>query len=184
MRRVRQRPKKPQHKHYINDDIKSYKVRIVGGTEHDGEMLKAKALDIARSEGMDLVLINPKATPVVCKIIDYSKYVFDQKKKDKEQKKGAKKTKIKEIQLSYKIGQNDIDYRLDKGENWLGSGFTVKLRLLMKGRAKYMPAARDEGELVMLNFIKELCARTEGQVTQGVKYSNNTFTALINPKKK
>jgi translation initiation factor IF-3 len=159
-------------------------VRVVGGTKHDGEMLKAKALDIAKSEGLDLVLINQKSTPPVCKIIDYSKHVFDQKKKDKEQKKNAKKTVVKEIQLSYKIGQHDIDYRLDKGEKWLDAGFTVKLRLLMKGRAKYMPSARDEGELVMLNFIKALCERVEAQVTQGVKYSNNTFTAMVNPKKK
>ena len=98
---------------YLNDEIRASEVRCVGddGTAY-GVISRDEALDIANKMGLDLVLIAADAKPPVCKIMDYGKFRYQQEKKQKEAKKKQKVIEIKEIKLSAKIAQNDINYKM------------------------------------------------------------------------
>lgn len=125
---------------FLNEDIPASEVRCIGDNgEVYGIISKAQALQIAEREGVDLVLIAPDAKPPVCKVMNYSKFRYQQEKKLKEAKKKQKIIEIKEIKLSAKIAQNDINYKVKHAKEFLSSGKHVKLRVFLKGREMSSP---------------------------------------------
>lgn len=126
----------------LNDDIRLREVRCMGDDgEQYGIVSSSEALDIAINKGLDLVLIAPDATPPVCKIMDYGKFKYQQEKKKKEAKKKQKKIEVKEIKLSVKIADNDINYKVRHAREFLTSGKHVKFRVFLRGREMANPNA-------------------------------------------
>ncbi len=126
----------------LNEDINFPEVRCTGDDgEQYGIISSSEALDIARSKGMDLVLIAADAKPPVCRVMDYGKFKYQQEKKKKEAKKKQKKIEVKEIKLSVKIADNDINYKIKHARNFLESGKHVKFRVFLKGREMANPQA-------------------------------------------
>ena len=125
---------------FLNEDIPASEVRCIGDNgEVYGIISKAQALQIAEREGVDLVLIAPDAKPPVCKVMNYSKFRYQQEKKLKEAKKKQKIIEVKEIKLSAKIAQNDINYKVKHAKEFLSSGKHVKRRVFLKGREMSSP---------------------------------------------
>lgn len=165
---------------FLNEDIPASEVRCIGDNgEVYGIISKAQALQIAEREGVDLVLIAPDAKPPVCKVMNYSKFRYQQEKKLKEAKKKQKIIEIKEIKLSAKIAQNDINYKVKHAKEFLSSGKHVKLRVFLKGREMSSP----EIGVNLLNkiwdeFFAEVSDRDKAPALEG-RYVN----MLITPKK-
>ena len=164
----------------LNEDIRASEVRCVGddGTAY-GVIPRVEALKIAEKMGLDLVLIAPDAKPPVCKIMDYGKFRYQQEKKQKEAKKKQKTIEVKEIKLSVKIAQNDINYKVKHAKEFLSSGKHVKLRVFLKGREMSSP----EIGVNLLNkiwdeFFAEVADRDKAPALEG-RYVN----MLITPKK-
>ncbi len=136
----RGRSKKDETK--LNEDIRLPEVRCMGddGTQY-GIISSDEALDIAHEKGLDLVLIAPMAKPPVVKIMDYGKFKYQEEKKKKEAKKKQKKIEVKEIKLSVKIADNDINYKVKHAREFLQSGKHVKFRVFLRGREMANPQA-------------------------------------------
>jgi len=119
----------------INEQIKDREVRLI---DHDGTQLgimsSREALNLADERKLDLVKISPTAKPPVCKIIDYSKFKFDQSKKEKEQRKRQKVITIKELRLSPNIDKHDVDVKIKKATEFLTDGDKVKISIRFRGR--------------------------------------------------
>lgn len=126
----------------LNEEIDFSEVRCVGddGTQY-GIISSDEAQDIADRLGLDLVLIAKDAKPPVCKIMDYGKFCYQQEKKQKDAKKKQKVIEIKEIKLSVKIAQNDINYKVKHAIQFLESGKHVRFRVFLKGREMSSPDA-------------------------------------------
>lgn len=126
----------------LNEEIRARELRCIG---EDGEafgiLSRENALNLATQKGLDLVLIAPEAKPPVCKIMDFGKYRYQQEKKQKEARKKQKTIDIKEIKLSVKIAQNDINYKVKHALEFLEQGKHVKFRVFLKGREMNNPDA-------------------------------------------
>jgi translation initiation factor IF-3 len=129
----------------MNDDIRIPQVRCnIDGGESLGVVAIEEARKVASDMGLDLVLIAPEAKPPVVKIMNYGKFKYQEEKKLKEQRKNQVKIDVKEIKLSVKIAQNDIDYKVKHAREFLEDGKHVKFRVFLKGREMANPeAARD-----------------------------------------
>ncbi len=149
----------------INDMIRIPQVRIVGDNIDDiskvaGKTIEASeicntrdALHWATELNLDLVEISPNANPPVCKIMDYSKFIYDKKKREKEMKANAAKTVVKEVRFTPNTDDHDFDFKLRHAQEFLKEGAKVKAYVHFKGRAIVF---KDRGELLLLNFIKAL----------------------------
>ncbi|MBR8464637.1 translation initiation factor IF-3 [Campylobacter sp. faydin G-24] len=163
----------------LNEDIRAREVRCVGddGTNY-GVISRDEALNIAEKMGVDLVLIAPDGKPPVCKIMDYGKFRYQQEKKQKEAKKKQKIIDIKEIKLSVKIAQNDINYKVKHALEFLEDGKHVKFRVFLKGREMSTP----EAGVVILEkvweMVKDVADRDKEPLIEG-RYVN----MLVMPKK-
>ena len=126
----------------MNEDINLKEVRCIadGGVQH-GIISSKEAQAIADEEGLDLVMMSPDAKPPVCKIMDYGKHRYQVEKKKKEARKNQKIIHTKEIKLSVKIAQNDIDYKVKHSREFLEGGDHVKFRVFLKGREMANPQA-------------------------------------------
>ncbi len=119
----------------INEEIKYPEVRVLGpANEQVGVMKIADALAYAENQDVDLVLIAPNATPPVCRAIDYGKFCFERDKREKEAKKKQVIVKVKEVQLSCRIEQHDLDTRVNQAKKFLGEGNKVKAVVRFRGR--------------------------------------------------
>ena len=121
----------------LNEDIAKVtdKVRCIGddGTQYDIIPI-GEAIDIAYKQGYDVVLVSPNANPPVVKLMDYNKFRYQEDKKRKEAKKKQKQIEIKEIKMTPKIAQNDINYKVKHSINFLNSGKHVRFKVFLKGR--------------------------------------------------
>ena len=126
---------KPDKSTQINEQIRDPEVRVIGP---NGDMLgimpSRRALEIAADQGLDLVKISPTAVPPVCKIIDYGKYLFDQKKREKEDSKKQSVVELKEVQLSATIDVGDMKTKANQSAKFLSKGNKIKIALRLKGR--------------------------------------------------
>jgi translation initiation factor IF-3 len=138
----------------VNENVPNRDMRII---DADGVQLgvfgKAAALALAKAKGLDIVVVSPEAQPMVAKLMDYSKFKYEQKKKQKEAKKNQHIPDLKEIQLSPVIQKHDIDVRLKNARKFLESGDRVKVVMRLKGR---MISHADIGKKVMEDFFSEL----------------------------
>lgn len=138
-----------------------------------------KAREIADEMGLDLVEIAPKAVPPVCKIVDYKKFLYDQKKKQKELKSKQSKVVVKEVRFGPNTDDHDFDFKLNHAKKFLEEGSKVKAFVFFKGRTIVF---KERGELLLLKFAKELSDL--GSVEQLPKLEGKRMIMMINPKKK
>ncbi|MHB1086589.1 MAG: translation initiation factor IF-3 [Minisyncoccota bacterium] len=123
----------------MNESIRAKEVRVIGPeAENFGVLSIRDALAKAQELGLDLIEISPNATPPVCKITDYGKFNYEQKKKDKDIKSKAKVTETKEAQVKIGTSSNDMNIKASKIAEWLREGHRVKIDLFLWGRYKYM----------------------------------------------
>ena len=164
---------------YLNEDIRANEVRCVGddGTAY-GVISKAEALNLANKMGLDLVLIAPDAKPPVCKVMDYGKFRYQQEKKLKEAKKKQKSIEIKEIKLSAKTAQNDLNYKIKHAQEFLNSGKHVKFRVFLKGREMATPEIGVKMLDRIWEVVQEFADRDKSPIVEG-RYAN----MLVVPKK-
>ncbi len=137
-----------------------------------------EALEIARNMELDLVEISPTANPPVCKVIDYRKFLYEQKKKQKEMKAKSAKISVKEIRLGPNTDDHDFNFKLKHAINFLKSGDKVKVEVFFKGRTIVY---KDKGELMLLRFASEL--EEVGKVEQLPKLEGKRMIMIITPKK-
>jgi translation initiation factor IF-3 len=145
--------KKKEPDHRINQYIKAPEVRLVGDNVEQGIYPIRQALTIADDLGLDLVEISPNADPPVCRAIDYSKFVYEQKKKLKEIKANAKQTVIKEIRFGPNTSDHDFQFKLKHAISFLENGEKVRAYVHFKGRAIVY---KEQGEILLLKFAQAL----------------------------
>jgi len=164
----------------MNEAIRADELRVISDANGQlGVITRGEALLKADEEGLDLVLISPDAKPPVAKIMDYSKYKYQQEKKKKEAKKNQKKIDVKEVKFSCKIAQNDIDFKVKHAREFLEKDKHVKLRVFLKGREMATPKLGVD----VLNSIWPLLediAVLESPAKQEGRYIN----MYVTPKKK
>ena len=127
-------PQKKEAEHKINDKIDVNQIRLVGDNVKNGIFYTDKALAIAKDLELDLVMISPNADPPVCKIMDYKKFVYDKKKREKEIKSKAQKVQIKEIRFTANTDVHDIEFKAKHAEKFLNEGAKVKCFVFFRGR--------------------------------------------------
>ena len=143
--------------HQLNEEIRDKEIRLIGADGAQlGIMSAAQANDLADEQGLDLVKISPNATPPVCKIMDYSKFCYDQKKREKDARKNQKVVEIKEIRMSPSIDTNDFNTKVKAAMKFLGDGNRVKVSVRFRGREM---AHTNLGEKLLLEFA-EACTET------------------------
>lgn len=175
----RRMPKKQEAAHQINENIKDPVVRVVGeGFEPKICSIK-EALKLAYDEGFDLVKISPNANPPVCKVMDYQKFLYEQKKKDKERKSKSAKMLIKEIRLGPQTDDHDFDFKLKHAMRFLSEGNKVKVDVFFKGRTIVY---KEQGEQKLLKFAEALLEY--GKPEMMPKLEGKKMLMIIAPVKK
>jgi len=166
--------------HTLNKAIlDNHKTVRVSSNELDikGQVLSTDAaIKLANDNEMDLILVSDKATPCICIIQEYTKYIYEQKKKAKENKSNVQK--IKEIQLSYNIGINDINVKRKNAESFLKDGDKVKCIIKLKGREMKF---KDKAQEVLLQFITSLESHSKCEYVP--KMEGNKYHTILIPKK-
>lgn len=161
----------------INDEITVPRVRLVGDNiEEQGIYPISKAMKMADDMGLDLVEISAKADPPVCKIIDYQKYLYQQKKKAKEMKSNSAKIVIKEIRFGPNTDEHDFQFKLKHAQEFLSEGSKVKASVFFKGRSIIYS---DQGEKLLLRFAVEL--EDYGRAEQMPKLEGKRMIMMIAP---
>ncbi|MBR6249743.1 MAG: translation initiation factor IF-3 [Bacteroidales bacterium] len=148
----RRRTDEPEHR--INNKIRVPKVRLVGDNiEEPGVYTTAQALKMADDMDLDLVEISPNADPPVCRILDYQKYLYQLKRKQKEIKAKAVKVVVKEIRFGPNTDDHDYEFKLRHAEKFLQEGSKVKAYVFFKGRSILF---KEQGEILLLRFANDL----------------------------
>ena len=145
--------KEQQQEHRTNHMIRVPEVRLVGDNIEPGIYPTAEALKLAQNQHLDLVEISAGATPPVCKIIDYNKFLYDEKKKKKEMKAKSKTSEVKEVRFTPNTDDHDFEFKCKHAEKFLLDGNKVKAHVQFKGRAIMF---KERGELLLLKFADRL----------------------------
>ena len=151
-------------------------MRLVGENVEGGVYPTRKALEIANELELDLVEISPNATPPVCKVIDYKKFLYEQKKREKERKAKATKVVIKEIRFGPQTDDHDYEFKKKHGEKFLKEGSKVKAYVFFKGRSIIY---KDQGEILLLRLATDL--EDYGKVEQMPKLEGKRMTMFLAP---
>ncbi|MFM1807301.1 MAG: hypothetical protein RLZZ242_26 [Bacteroidota bacterium] len=166
-----------ENPHNINEDITADEVRLVGDNVEVGVYTVSKALELAREQELDLVEISPNADPPVCKIIDYKKFLYEQKKREKVMKAKATKVVIKEIRFGPQTDDHDFEFKKRHAEKFLKEGAKLKAFVFFKGRSIVY---KDQGEILLLRLAQEL--EEYGKVEQMPQLEGKRMTIFIAPK--
>lgn len=142
-----------QQEHRTNQMIRVPQVRLVGDNVEVGVYPTQDALRMAQEQGLDLVEISPQADPPVCKIIDYNKFLYEKKRKEKDMKAKSKSAEVKEIRFTPGTDDHDFDFKSKHAESFLKEGNKVKAYVQFKGRAIMF---KERGELLLLKFAERL----------------------------
>lgn len=172
-------PRVKEELHAINEKIRARSVRVVGEGIEPGVYPIEKALEMAREQGVDLVEIAPQAEPPVCKIVDYKKFLYEQKKKQKELKAKASKVVIKEIRFGPHTDDHDFNFKKNHAIKFLQDGAKVKAYVFFKGRSILF---KEQGEILLLKFAQEL--EEWGKAEQLPLLEGKRMIMVIAPKKK
>ncbi|WP_262712134.1 translation initiation factor IF-3 [Seonamhaeicola algicola] len=167
-----------EDKHRINSKITSPKVRLVGDNVEVGIYNTRQALGMAEEQGFDLVEISPKADPPVCKIMDYKKFLYEQKKRDKALKAKASKVVVKEIRFGPQTDDHDYEFKKKHAEKFLKEGAKLKAFVFFKGRSIIF---KEQGQILLLRLAQDL--EELGKVEQMPKLEGKRMTMFIAPKK-
>jgi translation initiation factor IF-3 len=164
--------------HRINDRIRVPKIRLVGENVEPGVYETRQALRMADDLDLDLVEISPKADPPVCKIIDYSKFMYDQRKKQKELASKAVKVVIKEIRFGPNTSDHDYDFKKKHAIEFLKAGNKVKAFVFFRGRSIVF---KDKGEILLLRLAQDL--EEYGKVEHMPSMDGKKMNITLAPKK-
>jgi len=165
----------------INREIRAKTVRLVGDNVENQNMIVSivQAIKMAEEQEMDLVEISPTADPPVCRILDYQKYLYQQKKKQKEIKAKTVKTVVKEIRFGPNTDDHDYKFKLKHAINFLEEGDKVKAFVFFKGRSIVY---KEQGEILLLRFAQDL--EEYGKVDQLPKLEGKRMIMFLSPKPK
>lgn len=165
--------------HYrVNEQIRSREVRIVGDDVEAAVMPTSKALQLAMQKGLDLVEISPNAQPPVCRLIDYSKFLYQQKKRQKELKAKQVKIDVKEIRFGPQTDEHDYNFKLKHAREFLSEGDKVKAYVFFRGRSILF---KEQGEVLLLRFANDL--EEYGKVEQMPVLEGKRMIIFLAPKK-
>jgi len=170
--------KDSKDQHRINERIRVPEVRLVGDNVEEGIYPTREALKIAQEKDLDLVEIAPTAKPPVCRIIDYKKFVYQQKKKLKEQKAKAVKVTVKEIRFGPQTDDHDYNFKLKHAINFLGEGSKVKAYVFFRGRSILF---KEQGEVLLLRFANDL--EEHAKVEHMPIMEGKRMSIMLSPKK-
>ncbi|MED9996336.1 MAG: translation initiation factor IF-3 [Paludibacteraceae bacterium] len=174
------KPRGKEELHRINDRIRGVnEVRLVGENVEQGVYSYAEAMRIADEMELDLVEISPTAQPPVCRIVDYSKFLYQLKKKEKEQKAKNVKVVIKEIRFGPQTDEHDYDFKLKHAKSFLQEGAKLKAYVFFKGRSIMF---KEQGEVLLLRFANDL--EEYGKVDQMPQLEGKRMIIMMSPKKK
>jgi len=163
----------------INNQITAKEVRVIGEEgEQLGVLSTADAQAMADKNGVDLVMMNPNGNPPVCKLMDYGKFKFDAVKKEKELRKNQKISEIKEIQLSMRIDEYHVSFKLKNAQKILQEGDKVKVSLRMRGREQ---AYSQNAVEIVKKFVADLA--DYGFIEKEPAIMGRNVSVVINPKK-
>ena len=170
--------RKREAAHKINQFITAPAVRVVGDNFEPQILSLREAIAMANSFEMDLVEISPSATPPVCKIMDYQKFLYEQKKKQKEIKAKSAKIVVKEIRLGPQTDEHDFEFKTNHAIKFLQDGCKVKVDVFFKGRSIVY---KDQGELMLLKFADTVAEY--GKPEQMPRLEGKRMMMILNPKK-
>ncbi|MCR4773143.1 MAG: translation initiation factor IF-3 [Prevotella sp.] len=161
----------------VNEQIRVKEVRVV--SDNGAEIMPTrKAMDMARNAGEDLVEISPNAQPPVCRIIDYSKFLYQQKKRQKEMKQKQVKVEVKEIRFGPQTADADYNFKLKHAQEFLQEGNKVRAYVFFRGRSILF---KEQGEVLLLRFANDL--EEWGKVEQMPKLEGKKMFLFMAPKK-
>jgi translation initiation factor IF-3 len=163
----------------VNERILAQKVRVVGENIKVDVYPTSVAIKLAQEQGLDLVEISPNADPPVCKVVDYSKFKYEQKKKQKEIKAHAQKTVLKEIRFGPNTDDHDFNFKVKHAENFLKEGAKVKAYVHFAGRSIVY---KERGEILLLKFATAL--EEFGKVEQMPKLEGKRMYLMVASKGK
>ena len=162
----------------INEHIRAKEVRLVGDNVEQGVYSLHDALAIADEKELDLILISPTANPPVCKVLDYQKFLYQQKKRLKEQKAKSTKVVVKEIRFGPQTDEHDYNFRLKHAVGFLKEGAKVKAYVFFRGRSILF---KEQGEVLLLRFANDL--EEYGKVEQMPVLEGKRMIIMLTPKK-
>ncbi len=168
---------KMNNQYRVNEQIRVREVRIVGD---DGSTVipTRQALDMARQQGVDLVEISPNAQPPVCRLIDYSKFLYQQKKRQKEMKAKQVRVEVKEIRFGPQTDEHDYQFKLKHAQGFLNEGNKVRAYVFFRGRSILF---KEQGEVLLLRFANDL--EEYGKVEQMPRLEGKKMFIFLAPKK-
>ncbi|MBO7168058.1 MAG: translation initiation factor IF-3 [Bacteroidaceae bacterium] len=172
--------KKPtlKQQYRVNEQIRVREVRIVGDDIESCVISISKALQMAEQRGVDLVEISPNAEPPVCRLIDYSKFIYQQKKHQKEIKAKQVKVEVKEIRFGPQTDDHDYNFKLKHAQGFLNDGDKVKAYVFFKGRSILF---KEQGEVLLLRFAADL--EEYAKVEQMPQLEGKRMIMFLAPKK-
>ena len=166
-----------KYKYRVNEHIRAKEVRVV--SDNGSEVMPTrKALDMARRGEVDLVEISPNAQPPVCRLIDYSKFLYQQKRRQKEMKQKQVKQEVKEIRFGPQTDEHDYQFKLKHAEEFLKEGNKVRAYVFFRGRSILF---KEQGEVLLLRFANDL--EELGKVEQMPKLEGKKMFLYLAPKK-
>ena len=169
---------KQKFQYRTNEAIRVKEVRLVGDNVEQGVYPIQQALRIAADQELDLVEISPNVNPPVCRVVDYQKFVFQLKKKQKEQKAKSVKVVVKEIRFGPQTDDHDYNFKLKHAKGFLSEGSKVKAYVFFRGRSILF---KDQGEVLLLRFANDL--EDYGRVESMPVLEGKRMTIMIAPKK-
>jgi len=162
----------------VNERIRSPEVRVIGpNSEQLGVMVVKRALELAEESGLDLVEVASTATPPVCRVMDFSKYKYDQEKKERRVKKSQRITHLKQIRVKPHIDDGDYKVKLKKAITFLEKKDKVKINLFFRGREM---SFQDLGRKVLERFVADLAEY--GQADKSFSFEGRVLSVAIAPK--
>ncbi len=162
----------------VNEQIRVHEVRIVGDDIESQVLPTRDAIHMAEQRGVDLVEISPNAEPPVCRLIDYSKFIYQQKKRQKEMKAKQVKVEVKEIRFGPQTDDHDYNFKLKHAMGFLSDGDKVKAYVFFRGRSILF---KEQGEVLLLRFAQDL--EDYGKVESMPVLEGKRMTMFIAPKK-
>ena len=166
-----------KNQYRVNEQIRVREVRIVG--DGGSEVVPTRqALEMARQQGVDLVEISPNAQPPVCRLIDYSKFLYQQKKHQKEMKAKQAKVEVKEIRFGPQTDDHDYNFKLKHAKEFLEEGNKVRAYVFFRGRSILF---KEQGEVLLLRFANDL--EEYGKVEQLPRLEGKKMFLFLAPKK-
>lgn len=170
--------KQSKFQYRINQEIRTKEVRLVGDNVEQGVYSIQEALRIADQQELDLVEISPNVAPPVCRVVDYQKFIYQQKKHQKEQKAKAVKVVVKEIRFGPQTDDHDYNFKLKHAKGFLEEGAKVKAYVFFRGRSIVF---KEQGELLLLRFANDL--EDYGKVESMPVLEGKRMTIMLAPKK-